>query len=72
MRALTPIQRRRREQAESLIRVLAPFLDLVLAAGERVSRVVERGDDDYYPPQRGRIPPARAQATARKVGDERR
>lgn len=58
MSALTPVQRRRRERVEFVIRVIAPALDLVLAAGERLSRLVERGDDDYYPPQRSAITPA--------------
>ncbi|HVD56979.1 MAG TPA: hypothetical protein VNC17_09045 [Thermoleophilaceae bacterium] len=29
---------------------MAPALDLLLAAGDRVSRVVEREDVEYYPP----------------------
>jgi hypothetical protein len=36
---------------ETLIRVMAPALDLVLAAGDRVSRIVERDDPEYYPPR---------------------
>jgi hypothetical protein len=53
---LTPDQLRTRRRVESLIRLMAPALDLVLAAGERVSRVVERDDAEYYPPRvsRGR------------------
>jgi hypothetical protein len=46
---LTPDQRRRRDQVESLIRLMAPALNLVLAAGERLSRLVEPDDPDYYP-----------------------
>jgi hypothetical protein len=49
--ALTPEQRRRREQVESAIRVMAPALNLVLAAGERLSKLVEREDSEYYPPR---------------------
>ena len=30
---------------------MAPALDLVLAAGDRISRVVERDDVEYYPPR---------------------
>jgi hypothetical protein len=56
---LTQGQLRRRARFETAIRVLEPGLNLVLAAGERLSRVVERGEDDYYPPQRGTLPPAR-------------
>jgi hypothetical protein len=58
--ALTPVQRRRRDRAESVIRLIAPALDLVLAAGDRLSRLIERRDDDYYPPQRSAITPARS------------
>ena len=49
MANLTPDQRRRRDQVESLIRLMAPALNLVLAAGERLSRLVEPDDPDYYP-----------------------
>lgn len=63
---LTPVQRRRRDRAEGLIRLIAPALDLVLAAGERLSRVVERGDDDYYPPQRSAITPGSGEAPSRR------
>jgi hypothetical protein len=66
MAALTPVQRRRRERVEGLIRVIAPALDLVLAAGERISRLAERGDDDYYPPQRAAVGPAPADRTGTK------
>ncbi len=38
--------------------MIAPALDLVLAAGERISRLAERGEDDYYPPQRAAVGPA--------------
>lgn len=48
---LTPEQLRRREQVESVIRLMAPGLNLVLAAGERLSRLVEREDAEYYPPR---------------------
>jgi hypothetical protein len=47
----TPEQLRRREQFEGVIRLVSPALNLVLAVGERVSRVVEREDVDYYPPR---------------------
>jgi hypothetical protein len=48
---VTPDQLRIRRRVETLIRLMAPALDLVLAAGERVSRVVERDDAEYYPPR---------------------
>ncbi len=46
---LTPDQMRTRERVETLIRLMAPALNLVLAAGERVSRIVEPDDPEYYP-----------------------
>jgi hypothetical protein len=45
----TPGQRRARERIEGVIGVAAPVLDLILAAGDRVSRLVEPEDHDYYP-----------------------
>jgi hypothetical protein len=48
---LTADQRRRREQVEGVIRLMAPALNLVLAAGERLSKLVERDDPEYYPPR---------------------
>ena len=51
MAAMTPEQLRRREQVESIIRLAAPVLNLVLAVGERVSRLVEPDDHEYYPPR---------------------
>ena len=40
----TPDQRRRRDQVESLIRLMAPGLNLLLAAGERLSKLVAPED----------------------------
>ena len=54
---LTPEQRRRRDQFETLIRFMAPALNLVLAAGESLSRIVGPEDDEYYPVRSGRIDP---------------
>lgn len=51
MAPLTPSQVRRRERVESLIRLAAPGLNLLLAAGERISRLVEPEDHEYYPPR---------------------
>ena len=53
----TPEQVRTRERFEALIRLMAPALDLVLAAGDRVSRIVERQDYEYFPPRAGSIEP---------------
>ncbi len=52
---LTPEQRRRRDQVETVIRLIAPGLNLVLAAGERLSRIVSREDDEYYPVRSGMV-----------------
>lgn len=49
MAKLTPDQLRRRERVEALIRLIAPALNLVLATGERISRIVESDDPEYYP-----------------------
>ena len=49
MANLAPEERRRRDQIETLIRLMAPGLNLILAAGERLSRIVEPDDPDYYP-----------------------
>jgi hypothetical protein len=53
----TPGQVRTRERVESLIRLAAPALDLVLAVGDRVSRVIEPHDVEYYPPRMAEPPP---------------
>lgn len=51
MAPLTPDQVRMRERVEGLIRLAAPGLNLLLAVGERVSRLVEPEDHEYYPPR---------------------
>ena len=51
MAKLTPEQQRMRDRAETVIRLLAPALNVVLAVGERVSRVVEPDDPEYVPAQ---------------------
>ena len=50
--ALTPAQRARVRRIEALIRVAAPALDLLLYAGDRVSRVAGRNQIDPEPPRR--------------------
>ena len=61
MAQLSPDQLRTRQRVEGLIRLAAPALDLVLAVGERVSRIVEPEDVEYYPPRvtRESAPPPR-------------
>jgi hypothetical protein len=46
---LTPSQVRTRDRFEMLIGVMAPGLSLVLAAGDRISRIMQPEDFDYYP-----------------------
>jgi hypothetical protein len=62
MAPLTPDQLRTRRRIEGLIRLMAPALDAVLLVGERVSRIVEPEDVEYYPPRVPRTdePPRRA------------
>jgi hypothetical protein len=45
----TPEQRLWQRRFESLIGLAAPALDLVLTVGDRVSRVLQPGESDYYP-----------------------
>jgi hypothetical protein len=47
----SPTQLAWRGRIEAMIRILRPGLDLVLLAGERVSRAVEREDLDWAPPR---------------------
>jgi hypothetical protein len=56
--APTPTQRRLRGRIETLIRIAAPALDLMLAAGDRIARAVDPGDGgaDYE-----LTPPVRSQ-----------
>ena len=51
MPPMTPDQVRTRERVESLIRLAAPVLNVVLAVGERISKIVEPEDHEYYPPR---------------------
>jgi hypothetical protein len=55
MAPLTPEQRRTRDRFETLISLAAPALNLVLAVGDRVSRIVEPEDSEYYPLRSGLI-----------------
>jgi hypothetical protein len=72
MGQLTPQQRRTRAQVETLIRVISPALNAVLAVGERLSRIVEPVDHEYYPPRTGQVeppPPAAARVERSAGGD---
>ncbi len=61
MTPLTADQLRTRRRIEGLIRLMAPALDAVLLVGERVSRIIEPEDVEYYPPRvnRGEEPQRR-------------
>jgi hypothetical protein len=52
MGARSPSQLARRRQVEAGLRLVAPLLDLVLGAGDRVSRVVGRNQIAPEPPRR--------------------
>lgn len=49
MAPLTPSQARTRDRVETLIALMAPALTAVLAVGDRVSRIVQPEDHEYYP-----------------------
>lgn len=63
MAHLTPEQRRTRARVETLIRVAAPGLNLVLAVGDRLSRLVEPEDHGYYPPRETALEPPAGRGT---------
>ena len=62
----TPQQRIWRDRVEALIGLAAPMLDLVLNAGDRVSRALAPGESDYYPIRA----PAEAFENAPAPGDD--
>lgn len=53
MANLKPEQVVRRERIEGLIALAAPALDLLLKVGERISRIAEPEDHEYYPVRSG-------------------
>jgi hypothetical protein len=48
----SPAQLLWRRRIETGLAIVAPALDLVLAAGDRLSRAVEREDLDWVPPRK--------------------
>jgi hypothetical protein len=48
----SPAQRAWRQRIEAGLTLFAPALDLFLAAGDRLSRTIERDDLDWVPPRR--------------------
>jgi hypothetical protein len=70
---LTPQQVVWRERVEGLIALAAPALDLLLAVGERVSRIAESDDPEHYPVRAGSgasLPPdfKRSRASSSRPG----
>jgi hypothetical protein len=61
MSPTTAGQLRTRRRVETLIRLMAPALDVVLAVGDRVARIVERDDPEYYPPRVTEAEPPQAE-----------
>ncbi len=60
----TPTQQAWRGRVETGLRIVAPALDVLLAAGDRLARLVEP-DDTWEPPVRARrehSPPPRLEA----------
>ena len=53
MANLTPGQVALRDRIEGAIALAAPFLDIVLGVGERISRIAEPTDHEYYPIRAG-------------------
>lgn len=53
--SLSPAQQRNQRRFETLIGLSAPFLDLVLAVGDRISRIAEPQDYEYYPVRAGEL-----------------
>lgn len=67
---MTPQQRIWQGRFESLIGLAAPALDAMLTVGDRASRLLNRGDRDYYPirpaSEAFELDAAREQAARRK------
>jgi hypothetical protein len=71
---LTPGQQRTRRRVETVIGLAAPLLDVVLAVGDRVSRIAEPNDYEYYPVRAGELreelPGESRRPEVPKTGDE--
>ena len=53
---LIPSRRVARRRIEGALRLAAPFLDLLLAVGDRISRIAEPQDHEYYPVRADELP----------------
>jgi hypothetical protein len=73
MADLSTSQEATRGRVEGLIALAAPLLDVVLAIGERISRIAEPTDHEYYPIQPGTEPaqlPGAAPEQGAKVSED--
>lgn len=59
----SPTQLAWRRRVETGLAIVAPALDLLLTAGDRLSRAVERDDLDWVPPRRSLSGPTGRPAT---------
>jgi hypothetical protein len=66
----TPTQLAWRARIEAGLRLAAPFLDTLLAVGDRISRAVDRDALDASAPVRAEIEPAYAPSTRVGSGAE--
>ncbi len=57
-----------RSSLEGLIALAAPFLDVLLGVGERISRIAEPTDYEYYPIQPGEAPARLPEASGSRAG----
>jgi hypothetical protein len=65
----TPTQLAWRGRIEAVLRLAAPALDLVLAAGDRLSRAVEREELDAAPVARAALEHGRQRAVGPGAAD---
>jgi hypothetical protein len=68
---LTPSQLEMRNRIEALIRLMAPGLNTILSAGDRISRLVEPEDHDYDP-ARPFVGPGGPESGERELTDSER
>ena len=72
MESLSSSQVRLRSHVETVIAVASPLLDAVLAVGDRISRLAEPRDYEYYPVREDQadIAPAEPPRGDRAGGDD--
>jgi hypothetical protein len=64
---LTPDQQRKRERVEAVIGVMAPALTVLLAAGDRISRILQPEDHEYYPARHAEASPQGGPTAPKRV-----